>query len=102
MLRKKAISDARKTGSMLGYRVQVFSGNDRTAKTTAYKIEERIRSRQPNYTVYVSFASPFWKVRIGDCVTSEEAQLLRNEVRKAFPEYSNETYVVREQIFIPE
>ncbi len=102
LIYKKKAEDIknRPSTTTMGYRVQVFSSNERTAKTTAYKIEERILSKFPNYAVYVSYTSPFWKVRIGDCKTTEEAQILRDEVRKEFPEYQEETYVVKDQIFI--
>ncbi len=101
--KKKTVSSKNKPSTTTtGFRVQVFSSNERTAKTTAYKVEEKILSKFPNYAVYVSYTSPFWKVRIGDCKTTEEAQSLRAEVSKAFPELQQETYVVKDQILISE
>jgi hypothetical protein len=99
--KKKATNSKNKPSTTIaGFRVQVFSSNERTAKTTAYKVEEKVLSKFPNYAVYVSYTSPFWKVRIGDCKTTEEAQILRAEVSKAFPEFQQETYVVKDQVFI--
>lgn len=80
-----------------GYRVQVFSSNaQRTAKDEAYNIERRLRSAFPGYGVYRIYSSPFWKVRIGDFRSLAEARAFRSELIKAFPEYSRETYTVRE------
>ncbi|HHT22420.1 MAG TPA: SPOR domain-containing protein [Bacteroidales bacterium] len=80
-----------------GYRVQVFSSNaQRTAKDEAYTIERRLRSAFPEHGVYRIYASPFWKVRIGDFRTIEDARAFRAELVKLFPEYSRETYTVRE------
>lgn len=85
-----------------GYRVQVFSSNaQRQAKDQAYAVQSNIKNKFPQLPVYVSYTSPFWKVRIGDCQTMEEAQQLRVNVRKAFPEFQQETYVVRDKIFLP-
>lgn len=81
----------------VGYRVQVFSSNaQKTAKDESLTIERRLRSAFPEYGVYRIYSSPFWKVRIGDFRTMEDAQQFRNEIVKAFPELKRETYTVRE------
>ncbi len=86
-----------------GFRVQVFSSNEqRTAKPQAYKTEEKIKDRFPELTVYVSYMSPFWKVRVGDCLSMTEAQRLRDDLKKALPELQQEIYIVKEQILAPE
>lgn len=80
-----------------GYRVQVFSSNaQRTAKDESLNIERRLRSAYPGYGVYRIYASPFWKVRIGDFRTHADAQAFRAELAKTFPELRRETYTVRE------
>jgi len=80
-----------------GYRVQVFSSNtQRTAKTEAFKIEKNLREIFPEHAVYVSYTSPFWKVRIGDFKTLHEAQVFRVEVIDAFPGFKSETYAVKD------
>ena len=80
-----------------GYRVQVFSSNaQKSAKSEAFSIERKLRSAFPGFGVYRIYASPFWKVRIGDFRTLEDAKAFRSEVVKAFPELSRETYTVRE------
>jgi hypothetical protein len=86
-----------------GFRVQVFSSNEqKTAKTQAYKIEEKIKEKFPEMAVYVSYFSPFWKVRVGDCLSNVEAQDLRDDLKKEFPEYQQETYIVKDQVLVPE
>lgn len=77
------------------YRVQVFSSNaQRDAKTEAYNIEKTIREQFPDENIYVSYIAPFWKVRMGDFRTREEAQNFRTEVARAFPQFRNQIYVV--------
>lgn len=80
-----------------GYRVQVFSSNaQRTAKDESLNIERRLRTAFPNHGVYRIYASPFWKVRIGDFRTHEDAQAFLTELIKLFPELKKDTYTVRE------
>jgi septal ring-binding cell division protein DamX len=87
--------------SQVGYRVQVFSSNaQRTAKTEAFKVEKQIKDGFPEYAVYVNYTSPFWKVRVGDFKTMEDAQAFRNELNSTFPQLRSETYIVREQIHV--
>ena len=82
-----------------GYRVQVFSSNtQRTARGEAYKIEKEIRDAFPEQEVYVSYTSPFWRVRIGNFRSIDEAQEFRSQVIKAFPNLRTDTYTVRDQI----
>lgn len=86
-----------------GYRVQIYSSNEqRTAKPNAYKAEEKIKEKFPDMPVYVAYYSPFWKVRVGDCINTTEAQVLRDQVKTEFPEFSQETYIVKDQILVPE
>jgi hypothetical protein len=87
--------------SVNGYRVQVFSSNvQRTAKNEAFRIEKSIRELFPEQGVYVNYTSPFWKVRVGDFTTLDQAQAFRNELIKVFPQYRSETYPVRDKINI--
>ena len=100
----KVVSDRNYGGNIqsvatTGYRVQVFSSNtQRTARAEAYKIEKEIRDVFPEHEVYVSYTSPFWRVRVGNFRTIDMAQDFRAEVIKAFPELRTDTYTVRDQI----
>lgn len=86
-----------------GFRVQVFSSNEqRTSRARAYEIEKRIKEKLPELPVYVSYLSPFWKVRVGDCLTMVEAQKLRDDLKRVLPEFQHETYIVKDQILTPE
>ncbi len=98
---KKNLSDIKET-TINGYRVQVFSSNvQRTAKNEAFQIEKEIKEIYPDYGVYVNYTSPFWKVRVGDFHTYEQAQEFRAELVKAFPKYKSETYTVKDKVNVP-
>lgn len=102
--KKKELDAKNKTFSTQpGFRVQIFSSNEqRTAKANAYKAEEKIKEKFPDMTVYVAYYSPFWKVRVGDCINTTEAQALREQIKAEFPDYGQETYIVKDQILVPE
>lgn len=88
-----------KSGTGQGFRIQVFSSNvQRTAKSEAFAIEKEIRTAFPETGVYVTYTSPFWKVRVGDFKTSAEAQAFRSELTSAFPNLRNAIYTVKEKI----
>lgn len=88
-----------KTGTGAGFRIQVFSSNvQRTAKAEAFEIEKEIRTAFPELGVYVSYISPFWKVRVGDFRTSSEAQAFQPELISAFPNLKKAIYTVKEKI----
>lgn len=87
------------SGVIAGYRVQVFSSNmHQTAKNEAFRVERLMTERFPNKGVYVTYTSPFWKVRMGDFRTLEEAREFRDELSAIFPSLKKEMYVVRDQI----
>ncbi|MBD5322861.1 MAG: SPOR domain-containing protein [Duncaniella sp.] len=86
-------------GRSAGYRVQVFSDNNvRTAKAEAASKQRIISARFPQYQTYVKYTSPYWRLKVGDFKTQQEANAAADELRKAFPAYSKEIRVVRDRI----
>lgn len=89
------------TGVIAGFRVQVFSSNrQQTAKTEAFRIKALVKERFPEKGVYESYSSPFWKVRVGDFRTREDAQELLTELMSAFPDMKREMYIVADDIVV--
>lgn len=82
-----------------GYRVQVFDDNNvRTAKQDAQSRKQMIESRFPLLNVYVSFNSPYWRVKVGDFATRSEAEAAMAEIRQAFPSMAKSLRIVRDRI----
>lgn len=82
-----------------GFRVQVFSDNNSsTAKNEARSKGRIISARFPQYGAYVIFNSPYWRLRVGDFRTREEAEAAATEIKRAFPAYSREIRVVPDRI----
>ena len=81
-----------------GYRVQVYSSNQQqTAKAEALGLEARLKEKV-SQTIYVLYMPPFWKVRIGDFRTYEEARDYKKQFVQSFPEATGDTYIVRDKI----
>ncbi len=85
-----------------GYRIQVFYSNDyRTAKDKALSREKLIQSVFPDLPTYAVFTSPFWRLRVGDFRTAEEAKTELVKLQKRFPQMAEEMRVVKDKIRIP-
>ena len=81
-----------------GFRVQVYSSNHpQRGKAEALEIEQRVKQTL-NVQVYVIYASPSWKVRLGDFLTEQQAAEFRDVFRGLFPDLADYTYVVRDQV----
>jgi len=89
------------TGKMGGYRIQVFSdSNPSTAKAEARARARNINARFPQFGTYVVYSSPYWRLRVGNFRTQDEANAAAHELKDAFPSYSREIRVVKDRITI--
>jgi hypothetical protein len=80
-----------------GYRIQVYMGNNqKKSKSEALKREEMIKEKYPDLPAYLSFVSPFWRLRIGDFRTHTEALVSMRELLTDFPELKGQVYVVKD------
>ena len=90
-----------KGGKSVGYRVQVYADNSvRNAKTEARQRERALEQAFPEYATYVSYASPYWRLRVGDFRSQYEAEKAAAEIRKQFPRYAKEVRVVRDKVTV--
>ncbi|MDR1918764.1 MAG: SPOR domain-containing protein [Tannerellaceae bacterium] len=95
-------ADGRSFLKYQGYRVQVFSGNDqRTSKDEAFKREKEMKDLIPGIPTYVTYNAPFWRLRIGDYGSHEEAFYIQRQLMQAFPRYGKEMYIIREEVRLP-
>lgn len=84
-----------------GYRIQVFAGNNqRVSKNEAYNKEADIKSIFPEYSTYVIFTAPFWRLRVGDFQSIQEAQHAMSALRAKFPAFGREMSLVKEKVRI--
>lgn len=98
VLLEDAINGKRELVEIDGYRVQVYSSNQQqTAKAEALELETRLKDKVTQ-TIYVQYLPPFWKVRLGDFRSYDEANEYKKIFKEQFPELMGETYIVRDKV----
>jgi hypothetical protein len=98
LLEDRSYNRQRGQQHMEGFRVQVYASNQpQIAKNEALNLYDKLSS-QLNESVYVVSEPPFWKVRIGDFLTREEALVYKMVINEQFPDLQGSTYVVPDQV----
>ena len=98
ILLDEAIHGKHAVVEMYAYRCQIYSSNQQqTANGASLELEEKVKESLTQ-SVYVLYLPPFWKVRLGDFRTYEEAREYKKIVVAQYPELMGETYIVRDKI----
>ncbi len=77
----------------MGFRVQIYSGSDRSE---AYAEQARFKRLYRGIDTYVSYEEPNYRVKVGDFRSRNEAQDLMQGLRRQF----NNVFVFTEEIFV--
>ena len=78
-----------------GWRIQIYRGGHRTANEDANKVRARFMESYPNISTYLTFDRPNWfKVKVGDYRTREEAAKDFFDIQQRFPD----AYLIRDVI----
>lgn len=97
LMQEKIAGVERGQTEMSGWRVQIYSSNSQTeAKAGALALQQQF-DHKLDVSLYVIYTPPFWKVRIGDFKTVEEAQEYKKLFIEKYPELQSNTYVVRDE-----
>lgn len=80
-----------------GYRIRIFFDNKQNSRSASESEAARFRTLYPGYSVYRSFANPFFKVTVGDFRTKSEANVALRVIVNDFPT----AFVVREKFRFP-
>lgn len=84
-----------------GYRVQIFDDNNpRTARREAESRQAMVHGMFPEMKTYVTFDSPYWRVKVGDYRTRAEAEAAMDALRHAMPSMAAYMRIVRDKINI--
>lgn len=71
-----------KPATLPGYRIQVFSGNNRTL---AIQTRTEVLEKFPEYAAYLIYKQPSFRVRVGDFRSRAAAQELLAELKVLYP-----------------
>ena len=100
LMRDKRMGYVRGEHTKDGFRVQIYASNQQqVAKKEATELQQRIES-QIEIPIYILSEPPFWKVRIGNFATREDANNYKTLFLQIFPELTGSTYVVSDKIII--
>ena len=68
-----------------GYRVCIFFDNGQDARAGAEAARKLFEETYPSTQAYMVYDTPYFKVTVGDCLTAEEAIVLKGKVSATFP-----------------
>jgi hypothetical protein len=68
-----------------GYRVCIFSDNGPEAREGAFEAKKLFEETFSDVKVYMGYENPYFKVSGGNCLTAEEAIILKGRVSATFP-----------------
>lgn len=80
--------------SSYGYRVQIFSGSNRSA---AFNAQAKFNKEFPEMRTYIIYREPNFKVRAGDFRSRIEAEHMKEQLQSLFPAM----FIVSEKINPP-
>lgn len=83
-----------------GFRIQVYSsgGSKAGGKAIANSRAAAVKNGLPEASTYVSYKAPYWRMRVGDFLTREDALVVMEQLKAIFPEYAKDMIVVRDRI----
>ncbi len=93
VLKKHATNTVGTIRSGRGYRVQIYSGNER-AKATSIKVD--FMRRFPGIATYITYLSPQFRVKVGDYRSRAEAATMYQQVSPLY----NPSMIVPDYIVI--
>lgn len=83
------------TFKLIGYRVQIHSGNKRQPANQTRASFSRVH---PKTKAHLDYEQPYYKVRVGDFKTKLEALKYKNFISKEFPN----SFIVKDEIDVSE
>ena len=94
LIQKQIAINEKTKGKFLGYRIQIHFGID---KTKALDMKATFIGKFPNYSSYLIYEQPYFKIRVGDFRTRLEAYNFLQQIQTIFPA----AFLVRDQIELP-
>lgn len=68
-----------------GYRIQIYSDAGNNSKSKAIEVQGVFAKTNPDYSSYLTFSEPYYKVRVGDFRTRIDAEKLLKSIIEVYP-----------------
>lgn len=85
-------------GKIDGWRVQIYNSSGKESKDEAKEIRKEFVAKYPEMKAYTVYQPPFFKLRVGDFRTKQEAYKFYREILRKYPA----SYLVPDKIYLPE
>lgn len=96
-LLKRHVAMNKRVNGTEGYRLEIFFSSSLRAREEALEVKTDFLRKYPDEQAYMIFQSPDFKVRVGDFRTKSEALVLRNRIKKTYPN----AFIVKDIIQFP-
>jgi len=97
LLKQETVQN-KKSGTIGGFRLQIYFGSGENAHNQAIKIKTEFLSSNPDVKTYLLFKSPDFIVRVGNFRTKSEALKLKKALLFQYPN----AFIVADEIAFPE
>lgn len=77
------------------YHVEAYADNSRQGKHNATQRMNNLQNQFPQFNIFLSFESPFWRVKVGEFRSRSDAENAMAEIKEVFPAYAPYLRVVR-------
>ena len=77
-----------------GFRIQIAAASGVNSKNTVQRAYEEFRSRFPEIPAYVTYAEPYFRLRIGNFRTRLEATATLEKIKGSYPG----AYIIKDEI----
>lgn len=81
-----------------GWRIQIYNSSGKEARDEANEFRNKFLAKYPEMRAYVVYQPPYFKIRVGDFLTKQDAFRLYKDVLKEFPV----SYLVPDKINYPQ
>jgi len=85
-------------GKIDGWRVQIYNSSGKESKEEAKEIRKEFVAEYPDMKAYTVYQPPFFKLRVGDFRTKQEAYRFYRKILRKYPA----SYLVPDKIYLPE
>lgn len=81
-----------------GWRIQIYNSSGRVARDEANDERTRFLNKYPELKAYLIYQPPYFKIRVGDYRSKQEAYKMYKQIVKQFPV----SYLVPDNINLPD
>ena len=85
------------SGKVQGWRVQIYNSSGTNSRNEAQNVRKLFLSKYPDMGAYLIYQPPFFKIRVGDFRTKDEAYTFYKKLLSDFPV----SYLIADQINYP-